>query len=57
MTEPPLTEAEIWAERQYRVEERLAIMFGDLKPTLIGQFMAEEEAREWEEHYRKENGL
>jgi hypothetical protein len=52
-----MTETEIWTEKHHRIEERLGIMFGDLKPTLIGQFMAEQEAEEWEREYRKENQL
>ena len=47
-----MSEIEIEEEKGYRHFERLGILAGDGKPTLSQEFMAQEEADEWERRYR-----
>jgi bisphosphoglycerate-dependent phosphoglycerate mutase len=50
-----LTEKEIEIEKTYRREERHGIITQGLRePTLSERFAAQEEADEWERHYRAE---
>jgi hypothetical protein len=53
----PMSEAEIWLEREFRKEERLALLCLDAKPTLSQEFLAQQEAEDWERQYRLENNL
>lgn len=52
-----MTEAEIQAEIEHRVETRLGIQFEDREPTLRARVDAQIEAEEWAIQYRKENGI
>ena len=51
----PMSEAEVWLEREFRKEERLALLCLDAKPTLSQEFLAQQESEEWEMAYRREN--
>jgi len=49
-----MTERELQAEKAYRVNERLGILCGSLKPTAEQFALARKEADEWEADYRKQ---
>jgi len=48
-----MTDIEIEREKGYRHFERLGILCEDREPTLSQEFMAQQDADEWESEYRK----
>ena len=52
-----MTDSEIQAERQYRMEERLAILAANWPPNFNAREMAKIEADEWVEDQRRVEAL